>query len=66
MAWKHPELEEGEVFLTNATIDEFDKIGWKTKRRGEIAYDINNNPLSPINQPDLYPVFAKQSEIESA
>lgn len=63
----HPELRRGEVFLTNASDDDqyiddkrsgWECIGWKTKRRGRIAYDINNKPI-----PDMFPVFVRRSEL---
>jgi hypothetical protein len=72
----HPERKPDEVFITNASdqIDDFpeiigndgrsswDHIGWKTKRKGQIAYDIDGNPLGN-RWPEAFPVFAKQSEI---
>jgi len=55
---EHPELHEGEVFLTNSTLKDYPRICWKTKRSGMIAYDINGVPVK-----DLMPVFVQQSEI---
>ena len=55
---KHPELEEGETFLTNSTLENYPHIGWKTKRKGMIAYDVNDVPVK-----GLIPVFVQQSEI---
>ena len=55
---KHPELKEGETFLTNSTIENYSQICWKTKRKGMVAYDINDVPVK-----GLIPVFVQQSEI---
>ena len=55
---EHPELDEGEIFLTNSTLEGYPQIGWKTKRKGMIAYDINEVPVK-----GLFPVFVQQSEI---
>lgn len=56
---KHPELREGETFLTNSTPEDYYRIGWKTKRSGMIAYDINEVPVK-----GLIPIFVQQSEID--
>ena len=56
---KHPELKGGEIFLTNSTLEDYNcRIGWKTKRMGEIAYDTDGAPIN-----DLFPVFVHLSEI---
>jgi len=55
---KHPELKDGEIFLTNSTIEGYPHLVWKTKRTGMIAYDINDVPVK-----GLVPVFVQQSEI---
>mgnify|MGYP003402874304 FL=1 len=55
----HPELAEGEVFMGNATPFEFHNCyGWKTKRLGDSAYDVNEKTIS-----GLYPVFVQKSEL---
>ena len=59
----HPELRDGEIFLSNMLLEDLPGIWWKTKRMGSIAYTINGERLDPINK--LYPVFAKASEIEA-
>ena len=68
----HPEARPSEVWLTNIGMEEdiyggkgydyedFDDIGWKTKRIGERAYDINGNLI------DAYPVFVERCELEQA
>lgn len=37
-------------------------IGWKTKRMGNVAYDIYGSPLSGATRP----VFAKRTELKKA
>lgn len=69
----HPERLDDEVFITNSD-DEFDfeenrssydAVGWKTKRRGEVAYDIYGKPLGQRWR-GSFPVFAKIAEIEKS
>lgn len=55
----HPELREGEVFLTNALS--LSGIGWKTKRSGYVAYDIYGKPIH-----GMFPVFVQRKELEKA
>ena len=59
----HPELRDGEIFLSNMLLGDLRDIWWKTKRMGSIAYTINGERVDPINK--LYPVFVKVSEIEA-
>lgn len=54
---KHPEIREGEVFVTNCMPSVFPQIGWKTKRRGIVAYDRDGTPVK-----EMFPVFIQQSE----
>lgn len=59
----HPETQEGEVFLTNADSEGFaEHIGWKSKRKGEVAYDVHNKPVKSY---DFFPVFVQRSELEA-
>lgn len=61
----HPELHEGEMFLTNICVGyyrginelHFDEIKYKTARLGFTAYDSNGNYLS-----NTQPVFVKKWE----
>ena len=62
----HPELREGEVFLTNIVVEDvldgegnWEEIEHKTKRQGQQAYDIWGLPL-PAR---FKPVFVQQSEL---
>ncbi len=45
----HPELLEGEVFLTNASDENFGSIGWLTKRMGVVAYDISGKRIKGVS-----------------
>ena len=53
----HPELKEGEVFLTNTANPEMTNIGWESKRLGVVAYDIHGLIVK-----GLYPVFKNKDE----
>lgn len=64
---KHPETREGEIYLTNCCLDVFNnpddeyyKIGWKTKRKGKVAYDIYGNIIE-----NAYSVFIQIEEYEA-
>ncbi len=69
----HPERQEDEFFITNVSEDNstgqnlsprtsyFHKIGWKTKRMGKVAYDVNGCVIEGNR-----PVFVKQYEIRHA
>jgi len=65
--WRnHPELQKGEVFLTNIPDEESAAHGhglkrvekWKTKRMGRIAYDINGHQID-----NMLPVFVQKDEV---
>ena len=70
----HPEIRKGEIFLTNAddevvpiTLGEhtvwksgWECIGWKTKRRGQVALDIKGRPIPDSG---FFPVFVQRSEL---
>ena len=55
----HPELKEGEMFLTNSMPDDYIRIGWKTKRKGIQAYTIDGEKIQL-----LAPVFVQKEEYE--
>ncbi|MEK7100248.1 MAG: hypothetical protein AAB872_00375 [Patescibacteria group bacterium] len=67
----HPEKRNGEVFLTNVgdhdreflflEDDNYQRIGWKTKRKGSVAYDVNGKEVYGMK-----PVFVQRSELEKA
>ncbi len=60
----HPELQKGEVWLTNTQEDGWHDIGWSTKRAGTVAYDRAGCAIS--TSPRYFPVFAQRSELEAA
>lgn len=68
----HPELREGEIFLGNFSFygraqREWDSLRWKTKRKGEVAYDDHGRPLrEATDRSEIYPVFAQESELVEA
>lgn len=57
----HPEMEEGEMFLTNCVRADYDyaRIGWKTKRRGLQSYTVSGEALK-----GYAPVFVKKEEYD--
>jgi hypothetical protein len=61
---KHPELRDGEVFLTNATVADIAEICRKTKRVGSVAYMTNGTRINV--ECGLYPVFVQRSELDAA
>ncbi|MCC2631115.1 MAG: hypothetical protein K0S38_924 [Candidatus Paceibacter sp.] len=65
----HPERKRNEIFLTNSTDavsvggrSSYEWIGWKTKRKGKVAYQIDGKPCSN----DMFPVFIKKSEVRAS
>jgi len=54
----HPELRAGEIFLGNTSINAVG-VDWKTKRLGEVAYDMDGRIAK-----HLRPVFVTRDEIE--
>ena len=56
---KHPEIEDGEMFLSNADEEGYQGIGWKTKRRGNIAFGKSGNRVI-----GLFPVFVQKQEYD--
>lgn len=56
----HPELRVCEEFFTNANLQGFQDMNYKTKRIGNVAYDGIGNRLKYI---DWYPVFLKKDEV---
>lgn len=57
----HPELEEGEVFLTNSNLKAFNQMSWKTKRKGRVALDGKG---LMTNNDDWFPVFISSNELK--
>ena len=68
----HPELRDGEVFITNAFHDsngrfpddprrDWEAVGWKSKRAGAVAYTTSGKRIR-----GMFPIFAKRSELLKA
>lgn len=57
----HPELREGEIFLTNISCDrdwlQWSSIGLQTKRLGDTAYDVYDHVID-----GMQPVFVQKDE----
>ncbi len=61
----HPEIQPGEVWITNADEETFWEVGWKSKRRGQVAYG-NRGQLLNHAWPGAFPVFAQRQELLAA
>jgi len=57
----HPEKKSDETFITNASLNNFNRIIFKTKRRGLVAYMITGDPIGGNM---FFPVFASSKEVE--
>jgi hypothetical protein len=59
---QHPEQLPGERFLGN--FDDVTRaiIGWRSARRGKVAYGADGEPLGK-RWPGSFPVFAQECEI---
>lgn len=57
----HPEIQEGEFFLTNTEVDVFHTISWETKRKGDVAYTIRGEVISGV-----VPVFVQKKEFNDS
>ena len=60
---EHPELEDGEMFLSNTNEEGYQRIRWKTKRRGEVAYNIDGIIIDKQSI-NLFPVFVQKQEYD--
>ncbi len=59
---QHPERKDDEIFLTNASLKDFNSLDlYETKRTGTVAYDIDGKPLGD-RWPGSFPVFVKKDE----
>ena len=57
----HPELREGEVFITNIDEERYSTIPYQTKRRGTCSYNRDRQIID--NTGNIFPVFAQESEV---
>jgi hypothetical protein len=55
---RHPERKGSEVFLLNCTEERWATIHWRSKRRGEVAYDEQGHPIT-----GQFPVFVDISDL---
>lgn len=63
---KHPELRDGEIWLTNVQnlgSDDYSRIGWETKRLGNIAYTLDGEVILSSKSSIMRPVFVKLQEL---
>tara|TARA_R110000850_G_scaffold277120_1_gene423040 strand:- start:20143 stop:20385 length:243 start_codon:yes stop_codon:yes gene_type:complete len=60
--FKHPECLNGEVFLSNMSLENYQNLEFQTKRKGNIPYDGIGDELSYEN---WYPIFIEQQELDS-
>jgi hypothetical protein len=59
---RHPEEQEGEIFICNASDACFEGLGWNTKRIGKISYKKDN--VTPTGKSKLKPVFIQRREAQ--
>lgn len=60
---EHPECGDDEVFIDTVNEEGFHTlIGWETKRRGRTPQYVDGSNAS-AKHPDMFPVFAKKSEV---
>jgi len=57
----HPEKTETEVFIGN--FNDYSKLPYNTKRRGEQAYEDYGNGVLTKHQLYLKPIFVQESEL---
>ncbi len=60
---EHPEIQPGEVWISNCDSESVHSIGWKTKRCGCVALDRLGRPMSQNAWSGSFPVFAQKSEL---
>lgn len=59
---RHPEQQDGEIFLGNLGVKAFIACGWGSKRRGIVALDANGDT---IENPESFPVFIRKSDVQA-
>ena len=59
--WIHPEQRKDEKFIVNANENAWEKIKWRTKRKGKKSFHITTN--EPLDS-GLFPVFIKKQEYD--
>jgi hypothetical protein len=58
----HPECGDDEVFLGNCDDKSFERIRWRTKRKGVVAYMADGTPWSERGAVG-FPVFVQKAEL---
>lgn len=61
----HPECLPGEIYMSNSTIDNYNRMRYKSKRMGTTAYGTDGKILSPGSQKILWPVFVSEVEFRA-
>lgn len=59
----HPERMADEVFLGNFTPDQWEDVGWRTKRKGINSYTIGGSPFPFQERYGVFPGFVKRQEL---
>lgn len=57
----HPEVQAGEVWYSNAHIYDVPKFNFKSRRVGQVPYDIYGEV---VNSEDFYPLFVSYQEVK--
>ena len=63
---KHPEIQPGEVWITNTDSEGMRFIGRRTKRRGSVALDSRGRPIEQRAWAGCFPVFVQKSELDTS
>lgn len=62
---EHPERKPNEVFLGNFTTRNYEYAGYKTRRRGIVAYMADGNQYHMSERWRISPVFCERTEYEA-
>lgn len=60
---RHPEQHDDEFYFTNTATKQFEGIEWKTKRLGNVAYNLIGKAM-PAKW-GCKPVFVKNEEVQA-
>ena len=59
---RHPEQQNGEIFLGNMSEEAFAACGWCSKRKGVVTLDANGDP---VEMPGCAPVFIQRVDVRA-
>jgi hypothetical protein len=59
---KHPELREGEIFLCNERWDFYNRLPFKSKRKGFYAYDPGGCLVGTGGFGHPFPIFVREDD----